>query len=110
MCVCKGEGRVSVGGCRSVRVYMYMLHVQYVYIYNVHVQCIHACIYICTCLFWCVDCHHLLVLFSTLIQLPSLSETATTPAQRVAAIAAQVKELPKFNYCTLIALVTHLRR
>jgi hypothetical protein len=37
-------------------------------------------------------------------------KTATTPAQRVAAIAAQVKELPKFNYCTLIALITHLRR
>jgi hypothetical protein len=38
------------------------------------------------------------------------ARSATTPAQRVTALATQVRELPKINYCTLLALMTHLRK
>ena len=36
--------------------------------------------------------------------------SASTPALRITALAGQVKELPKINYCTLVALMTHLRK
>ncbi|CAI8033111.1 Rho GTPase-activating protein 15, partial [Geodia barretti] len=38
------------------------------------------------------------------------AKLAPTPAQRISGLADQVKELPKINYCTLVALMKHLRK